>query len=185
MGVINIIVAFPKLEMAKKIRGILVRSGYSSIIACTNGAQILNQVRHMDYGIVILPMRLTDLHYREVLENLPPGFKTIVLARKSDWEAADNENVIALSMPMTVHDLTSTVNMVAYSVEKIRRRNRNKPRQRSEEEKKMINQAKSVLMDRNNMSENDAHRYLQKTSMENGCSMTETAQMILSMLDQL
>lgn len=185
MGVINIIVAFPKLEMAKKIRGILIRSGFPSVSVCSNGAQILNQARHLDYGVVILPMRLSDLHYREILENLPEGFKLIVLARKSDWETGGNEDVVAVSMPLTVHDLTSTVNMVVYSVEQVKRRNRNKPRKRNEEEKRLINQAKSVLMERNNMTENDAHRYLQKTSMENGCSMTETAQMILSMLDQL
>ena len=35
----------------------------------------------------------------------------------------------------------------------------------------------------NQMTEEEAHRYLQKTSMDNGTSFTETAQMILGMLD--
>ena len=38
-------------------------------------------------------------------------------------------------------------------------------------------------MERNNMTEAEAHRYLQKTSMDNGTGFTETAQMILSMMD--
>ena len=38
-------------------------------------------------------------------------------------------------------------------------------------------------LERNQMTEEEAHRYLQKTSMDNGTSFTETAQMILGMLD--
>ena len=47
----------------------------------------------------------------------------------------------------------------------------------------MIEQAKALLMERNGMSEEEAHRYLQKTSMEGGRNMTETAQMVLSVMD--
>ena len=46
----------------------------------------------------------------------------------------------------------------------------------------MIRQAKALLMERNNMTEEEAHRYLQKCSMDNGTNMVETAQMILTLL---
>ena len=49
------------------------------------------------------------------------------------------------------------------------------------EEKQIIDQAKAVLMERNGMSEPEAFRYLQKTSMDCGRSMVESAQMILVM----
>jgi len=39
-----------------------------------------------------------------------------------------------------------------------------------------------LLMIRNNMTEEEAHRYMQKTSMDSGTGLTDTAQMILSML---
>ena len=48
----------------------------------------------------------------------------------------------------------------------------------------LVDRAKAILMERNQMTEDEAHRYLQKTSMDNGTSFTETAQMILGMLDQ-
>lgn len=44
----------------------------------------------------------------------------------------------------------------------------------------MIAEAKALLMERNNMTEEEAHRYIQKRSMDNGTGLTETAQMILS-----
>ena len=38
-------------------------------------------------------------------------------------------------------------------------------------------------MSRNNLSEEEAHRYLQKRSMNNGTDLVETAQMILSLMN--
>ena len=51
-----------------------------------------------------------------------------------------------------------------------------------EEEKKILWEAKAVLMERNHMTEEEAHRYIQKCSMDSGTSLTETAQMVLSMI---
>ena len=60
------------------------------------------------------------------------------------------------------------------------RKQKPKPKpQRSEEEKKLIEKAKLILMDRNGMTEPEAFRYIQKSSMDMGRTMTESAQMIL------
>ena len=52
---------------------------------------------------------------------------------------------------------------------------------RSEEEKETIQKAKILLMERNNLTEEEAHRYIQKTSMDSGTNMVETAQMLLAL----
>lgn len=59
-----------------------------------------------------------------------------------------------------------------------------KPLERSREEQELIKQAKELLMDRNHMTETDAHRYLQKCSMDSGTNMVETAQMIMSLINR-
>ena len=41
---------------------------------------------------------------------------------------------------------------------------------------------KKLLMERNQMSEEEAHRYIQKSSMDTGTSIVETAQMVLSLM---
>ena len=64
----------------------------------------------------------------------------------------------------------------------VRRPKKRRAAERSEEEKQMIRRAKEVLAARNSMTEEEAHRYLQKCSMDSGTSLSETAQMILSML---
>ena len=62
-----------------------------------------------------------------------------------------------------------------------RRLRRNAKPVRSKEDVKAISMAKALLMDRNHMSEDEAHRYLQKTSMSNGCNLVETARMVISL----
>ena len=39
-------------------------------------------------------------------------------------------------------------------------------------------------MERNHMTEEEAHRYLQKTSMDSGTNLVETAQMLLTLMDR-
>ena len=51
--------------------------------------------------------------------------------------------------------------------------------QRSQEELALIDRAKALLMDRNGMTEEQAHRYLQKKSMDSGAKLIQTAQQVL------
>lgn len=46
-----------------------------------------------------------------------------------------------------------------------------------------MDQAKKLLMERNGMSENEAHRYIQKCSMDSGTNLMETAQMVISLIN--
>ena len=84
--------------------------------------------------------------------------------------------------PLKVHDLLSTLDMMLQAQQRIRRKLRSRPRERSKEEQDLINEAKALLMERNNMTESEAHRYIQKCSMDSGTNLVETAQMIISLI---
>ncbi len=179
----GVIIAFPKAEVGKKIKAILVRSGYTVAGVYTSGSQVVQGVGDLDDGIVITSYRLPDMIYRELREDLPPGFRMIALTSPEQWADNGDDGVISLSLPLKVHELLSTLEMEVYNLERVKRRRKKKPAARTPEEQAIIDKAKGILMGRNNMNEAEAHRYLQKTSMDNGTSFTETAQMILSMMD--
>ncbi len=185
MAVNNIILAFPKPETAKKIKNILIRSGYYVAAVTTSGGQALNDAQTLQYGVVITCFRLPDMMYRDLKEDLPPGFRMIALTSRTQWESNSDPDVVNLAMPLQVHDLLATLDMVLDRVERFRKKQKKKPRVRTEQEERIIRQAKSLLMERNNMSEEEAHRYLQKISMDDGVSFTETAEKILAMMDRL
>ena len=91
-------------------------------------------------------------------------------------------NVICLPMPLKVHDLISTLEMMVQAQVRIRRKMKSRPRERSSEERRLIDEAKALLMERNNMTESEAHRYIQKCSMDSGTNLVETAQMVISLI---
>ena len=54
----------------------------------------------------------------------------------------------------------------------------------SAEEQGVLRRAKKLLMKRNHLSEPEAHRYLQKNSMDSGTNIVETAEMVLSIMNE-
>lgn len=63
------------------------------------------------------------------------------------------------------------------------KKRKSRPKERTEEEKKVIKAAKLKLMHDFEYDEQDAHRYLQKKSMDNGINIVEMAYMILDNSD--
>lgn len=181
---VNIIVALPKLEEAKTIKNILVRSGYPVTGICTTGARAISQADGLHDGVVICGYKLEDMIYSELQECLPPGFELLLMASQRLLSECYGEGIVCLSMPLKLNDFVNTVQMMTEGIERKRRKKRMQPQTRSPEEERLIKEAKDTLMERNHMTENEAHKYLQKCSMGSGTGMVETAQMVLAMLRQ-
>lgn len=179
----GIIVVFPKIEDAKSIRNLLVRRGFSVTAACTTGAQALNYADSMEGGLVVCGYRLGDMIYSELRESLPSHFAMLLLASQHYLVEKEQDDVVSVAMPLKVHELVDTINMVQGSLARQRRKRKEHVRERNLQEKKIIEKAKKLLMERNHFTEEEAHRYVQKCSMDSGTNMVETAEMILSMMD--
>ena len=178
----NIIVALPRLEDAKGIKNVLVRSGFQVTGCCSTGAQAISQADGLNDGILICSYKLADMMYNELHECLPQGFEMLLVASQSVIQECYGNDIVCLAMPLKVNDLISTVNMMADQILSRRRRQRLKARTRSAEEDALIQAAKELLMARNHMDEEEAHRYLQKCSMDSGTNLVETSQMVLSVM---
>ena len=178
----TIIVALPRMEDAKGMKNVLVRSGFNVIGVCTTGAQAISLADGLNDGIVICSNKLRDMMYTELRECLPQGFEMLLLASRSLISQCDDSNIMCLAMPLKTGDLIGTVHMLSEGIWRRRRKRREKPRERSHEEIELLQKAKEVLMARNHMTEEEAHRYIQKCSMDSGTNMVETAQMVLTMM---
>ncbi len=94
----------------------------------------------------------------------------------------DETGVAMLEMPIKVRDFLNSIEMMQNNIfEKFSRRKKTPPK-RSEEEQSIVEEAKAVLMEKNNMSENEAHRYVQKSAMDSGRTMVDTAASILKIM---
>lgn len=174
-----IIVAFPKMDDAISIKNVLVRNGYEISAVCTTGDKVLSIADDYNDGIVVCGYKLGDIIYSELRYNLPKDYEMLVLASPAKLEGEQIEGVVNVPMPLKVYDLVNTVEMLYSAIIRRKRKKKNTPQKRSPKEQKILDTAKQLLMERNNMSEEDAHRYIQKISMDSGTNMVETAEMIL------
>ena len=179
---LGIIIVFPRMEDAVAVKNILIRNGYEVNAVCTTGAQAISVANELDEGIVISGYRMQDMLYLDLHRYLPKGFEMLLIASAARLSDSGISGIVALQMPMKTHDLVDTLQMMTYNYRRRRKREKAAKGGRTPEEKAIIDKAKRLLMDRNNMSEEEAHRYIQKTSMDSGTNMVEMAEMILSIM---
>ncbi len=170
-----IVVSMPKEENALRIKEIIKSSGlWEDILICRHGADVLHVVSNQDVSLVVCTSKLGDMGYEE-LSGYLPSYVSIVLLTKNATLVPFSSNIIKLLMPFKAQDLISTIRTMMpdefYSKKK-------KP-VRSKEEQDTIDEAKRMLMERNDMTEPEAFRYLQKISMDAGRKLVETAEMFL------
>lgn len=174
-------IALPKIEDAKKIRGVLQNHGYSVAAVCNTVSGALASASELDHGILISGYHFSDGFYRDILVDLPPGFELLFLA-SGRYLAGAPMGVLSVELPMRTSDLINTIEMIVSHQERRRKKERKKPKARTEKEQNYINNAKRLLMQRNGLSEEEAYRYIQKSSMDTGANMVESAQMILMLI---
>lgn len=178
----NVIVAFQKPEHAKSIKNILMRSGFQVIAVCNSGAQALANMNGLNAGIVVCGYQLPDMLFTELHDFLPEHFSMVLIASPVKWSGRVAGDIVCLPMPLKVHDLVETLTEIDQTLARQRRKKRQQPRQRSREEQELLAEAKQLLMKKNHLTEEEAHRYIQKSSMDSGTDLLETAQMVISLI---
>lgn len=177
----SILIALPRALDANKIAGIIRSAGMPfDICVCETGSEVLRIANERDFGVVVCSKSLRDIGYFELANMLPRDFKMIVMTKDMSLDVT-GDDMVKLLLPLHSRDLLDTIDMLTY--EYVRRPRKKKPTyvKRNEEENKIVDQAKHVLMERNGMSEPEAFRYIQKNSMDYSRKLVESAQMILTL----
>ncbi len=178
----NIIVAFAKPKDIQIFKSILSRGGYEGVVTASSGVQALSAMDDLGSGVIICGYRLTDMLYSELLHDLPPYFKMLMIASADRAPSEETpDNFIYLKTPLQSEDFFSTLNMMLEGVSSLRKKAKKRRMERSAEDRKTIERAKEILMERHHMTEPEAHKYLQKCSMDSGTDLLETAEMVISL----
>lgn len=176
-----IIVVLPKIEDAKRIRKILMGHGFEDVVSCNTASAALIEANKHQRGLIISSYRLKDMHYTQLVECMPRYYEILLMGSAGVVSEAAS-GIMSVTTPVKVYDLVNSVEMLLRQIERTFRKQKRMPRARSEKERNYIQNAKTVLMERNHLSEDEAFRYIQKCSMDSGTNMVETAQMILTLI---
>lgn len=171
-----VVVAFESPKNCERIREILEGAGVASCITCHSAAEVKRSVRKQGITTVVCGFKLADESAESLFEDLPPACSMLMVAVQDLLDLCQNEDIFRLSSPVRRSDLVASVKMLiqmGHRLEKFVRP------QRTEEERALIQSAKELLMDRHGMTEEQAHRFLQKKSMDSGAKLVQTAKLVL------
>ena len=172
----KIIVAFENENNRKRICDMLEASGITVKVSCRSGSEAIRAVRKMGTGIVICGYKLSEMTASDLAYDLSGQAMLLVIAPPQQLEMFQNDNVFKLPTPFSKGDLISSLRMLQQMEEK---HFRSASPRRTEKETADINKAKELLMSKNGMSEQEAHRFIQRRSMDSGSKASETARLII------
>ena len=171
----RVVVAFANDESRHRIARLLEAGGYPPAACCASGGEAIRAVRKMGGAAVVCGFKLRDMTAAELAGSLRGMASVLVVATAAHLEFCEGENLFKLAVPASRAELLASLQMLFR--ETGRRPRSSAPR--GEEEMRLIRRAKELLMDVNHMSEAEAHRFLQKRSMDAGLKLAETARLVL------
>ena len=172
----RIVVAFANEEAQRRILRLLASDGWESAACCTSGAEVIRVVRKLGSAIVICGFKLRDMTAADLAADLRGTAVLLVVSSAVNLDMCEGENLYKLATPAARSDFFATLDMLRRFEEK---NLHHPPPKRKEADQKLIRTAKELLMDVNRMTESEAHRFLQKRSMDSGMKLVETAQYII------
>lgn len=193
----HLIIAFSDQDVALKIKALLVSRGFAVRGICATGAQVLQMAMQCDGGgVVICPIRFSDMTASEVMSLLPEDFDMLVMVTPRQQGMISGPGIFTVSQPASAATILDMIQQVLETrqmraipatvhlpsglpQEQLKPSAEGSVHGRSPEEQKVIEQAKYLLMNRRKISEAEAHRYLQRKSMESGIRLVDLARRII------
>ncbi len=194
----TILLAFANADAAAKVKNVLVAAGLPVGRTFATGALVLQQAMlEPGGGVIVLPPRLSDMTVPDLLSRLPDTFDLVVLfGRGQPATFGKLSGITFLETPMPASELVNTVrSLLETRTAGIRRpqpaaragahgsaakpKAEPPPPHRTPAEEKVLQTAKTHLINHCGLTEEEAHRNLQKRSMESGVRLVEIARQVL------
>lgn len=172
---VKIIVAFSTQAKCDQYAAALEESGYPVLRSCTSASEVKRTLNQCGDGIVITSCRLPDSTIDALADDLEKRALILATGRPAQLELCEHPGIFRLPAPCSKGELASAVSMLA-QLHQMRL-----PR-RSSEEKQLIEKAKLLLIERQAMTEPEAHHALQKGAMDKGMKLTDYAALLLKTL---
>ena len=168
----RIIVASTAEESREKVAGLLAASGFSVFRCCGGASDLRRAVSDFQDGIVIILGKLPGLNPEELLWDWGGRIQILFIARPQVLASCESPEIFRLPSPVSSQEITGAVQIL----EQLHQMHLPK---RTGTEKETVEKAKQLLMQREGMTETQAHRHMQRYAMDHGIRMADYAALIL------
>jgi response regulator NasT len=183
---VKIILALNDVNELGKIKHYLASQGFDAIEECTNGTTAIRRIHTLRPDLIIVDYNLKGMNGMQIAEIVQQNDIAPVIVIKSSiegdlWLTDDNSsNIVFLHRPITKSALLQTIQLSLISYNRVTKlKEEIRALKETLSERKNIEKAKGILMKKYGLNENDAHKKLQKQSMDKGIPIKELAQAII------
>lgn len=184
----KVIIAMQNMQAADKIRYALQRGGFTVVETCKSCSEALRNVRTLAPDILLINFDMPDMTGLEAAtiigeENLCSVVLFVNTEQKDLCAELTEEYDITLFLkPVNLQGLIPIIDAVI----KGRRRTEKLGRELTKlkkgfDDRKLVERAKGILMDRKGISEAEAYRRIQKMSMDSRVAMRDIALKIVEL----
>lgn len=184
----QVTVALHNEQAAQKIKYALQRSGYSVGNVCTSGNETLRRVRAQMPDILLINFDMPDITGLEAAtiigdENICSVILFVTNTQKEFCvDLVEDYDITLYLKPISKVALLSTIDTVLQNRRRMRKlENELVMLKKGLDDRKVIEQAKGILMKRKSISEGEAYRRIQKMSMDSRIAMRDIAGKIIAL----
>ena len=187
----RVLLADPDPDYRKRLKDLLTQHGYLVAAETEDSQGTLQAAFQTEPDVIIMEAKLPGskgLEIARIIEeqHLAPVVLITSLNDRDIIEEAKFSAVLGyLIKPVDETSLIPTLE-IAIGIFKrlVRVEKENKRLKKELEERKLVEQAKRLLMEKKGLNEPTAHRYLQKLSMDRCCSMAKISQQVITSLSK-
>lgn len=187
---IRVIIGSSNEKISGQLAQFLIENGFNVIGETVDGYDLLRRIHTVYPDIVIVDYKMKGMNGLEISEIIISEKACPVIALISSVEMQyfinlSQETAFApLVKPLNKSTLLSTISLLvktSKSISKLENEIIKLKGKKDENDKKIIGKAKKLLMENMRLSEDEAHRRIQKQSMNKGITMVKIAESIILM----
>ena len=166
---------------------VLEANGFSSVVFVRSTGEARRAMIDQSFDLVVINTPLREEFGQDLAQSIAENtFSGIVLLVKAELaqsvsETAEESGVLVLPKPISRQLLYQGIHLAVASQKRmLQLESENDRLQKKLAEIKLVDRAKCALIQYRQMTENEAHRYVEKTAMDRRISRSQAAQDILS-----
>lgn len=182
----SVIIAFSNPLLTNWVTSVLNRGGYSIEYSCKTASDVARVADFCTSPVVVCGFQFTDMTSEDLMEILNGRLAMITVLLPHQRDLIDRDDMVVVPYPLSAMELLHAIGLVekmaardAVSSGRLSGGHGAQSRDRPAEEKLLILKAKNMLMDQFQMTESQAHRFLQKSSMDRGLKLIDAANMVI------
>ncbi len=187
----RIILGSSKEKITKQLSQFLSDSGYNVVGTTTDGYDLLRRIHTLYPDICLLDFNIKGLNGHQisetlVLERICPVIALLHTTEVHYFINLSQESIFTpLVKPLNKQMLIHTIDMLVKTSKSIIKLEKEVTHlKKSNSNQVIINKAKKLLIENMNLTEEQAHRRIQKQSMDKGISKVKIAEAIIFMYEK-